>query len=148
MNEAQRESIKRIKTLCLELRLALEELDEGPVPPPPDNVRAIRPEEVELEGVIGRPELKEVNGKQVFTAGLGITEGNVTQWHALECWGEAAIHASTVRKGQVVRVVGVCKQVQYVNDLGILCHKKQIRASLVSPVEYVARPPVGSAASR
>ncbi len=133
------ETIQRLKQLMLEARLLLDELDESPTPPPtePANVVPIRPDEVELEGVIGRPQLKEVNGKTLFTAGLGVTEGNVTQWHSLECWGEAAIRASTIRKGQIVRVVGVAKQVQYVNDQGILCHKKQLKASLICAVEYV-----------
>lgn len=137
MNEAQQAAIKRIKALCLDLRLALEELEEGPIPPPPDNVRSIRPDEVELEGVIGRPMVKEVKGKTLFTAGLGAKEGDVTQWYNLEMWGSFAVAASTIQRGQVVRVVGIPKDVQYVNDQGILCTKRQLIASVICPVEHV-----------
>lgn len=138
-------TIQRLKALMLEARLLLDELDDTPPPPPPDNVVALKPDEVELEGVIGRPQFREVNGKSLFTAGLGVSEGNVTQWSALVAWGSTAEQAASLRRGQLVRVVGKQKQVSYVDSNGVMQQRQELHCSLISPVSHVSEKTVGSA---
>ena len=105
----------------------------------------LKPDEVELEGVIGRPQFREVNGKSLFTAGLGVSEGNVTQWSALVAWGSTAEQAASLRRGQLVRVVGKQKQVSYVDSNGVMQQRQELHCSLISPVSHVSEKTVGSA---
>ncbi len=121
-------TLKHIKDLLLELRLAIDELDT------PTEIIPIKADEVELEGIIGRPEMKEVRGRTVFTAGLGVKEGADTQWYALNAYGNVAADASTLLRGQVVRVLGKSKHVQFVDSYGVLRSKRQLTATLISPV--------------
>lgn len=116
------DAIARIKALCLELRLALEDLDDRPVPPP-TNVVSLKPEGVELRGIIGRPEFKVVKGKSLWTAGLGIQDGQSTYWRSLTAWGSLADAAKSLQRGERVRLFAVPKDEQYVDGNGVLCRK-------------------------
>jgi hypothetical protein len=102
--------------------------------PPPANVVALKPDEVELEGILGRPQLKEVKGRPLFTAGLGIKEGNLTTWLNLEAWGSVAKNADYLLRGDRVRVVGKFKENRYLDSSGVMQVKQQFVASLISPV--------------
>lgn len=124
-------TLARIRSLVAELECLVAEDQPADTPA---NVIPIRDCEVELEGIIGRPELKQVKGKTIFTAGLGVKEGTDTQWYALDAWGNVAVAASTLTRGQVVRVVGKPKEVSYVDSYGVLRNKRQLTVSLIFPV--------------
>jgi single-stranded DNA-binding protein len=102
---------------------------------------------VELEGRIGRPELKEVNGKCLFTAGLGIAEGNDTRWVSITAWGHTAELASTLRRGQIVRVVGKSKDNRYLDSGGVMQVRTELVISAICPVEHVGSAIIPSRAS-
>ncbi len=109
--------------------------DEAQPEAAPANVTPIRHEdEVELEGMIGRPELKEVRGKTLFTAGLRVNQGEGEEWVSLAAWGPTAEAAATIRRGQVVRVVGKPKETSFVDSNGVMRSKRELTASLISPV--------------
>ncbi len=127
------DAIARIKALCLELRLALEELDDSPVPSPA-NITSIKRDEEEYQGMIARPELKVVRGKQLFTAGLKVREGDADVWLNVVGWGQLAEAASTLNRGQIVRVVGKTKESSFVDSNGVVRTKRELTASLISPV--------------
>ncbi len=136
------DAIARIKALCLELRLALEDLDDTPVPPP-TNVVALKPEGVELQGIIGRPEFKVVKGKSLWTAGLGIQDGQSTYWRNLSCWGSLADAAKSLQRGERVRLFAKPRDENYVDGNGVLRRKTSY---IVSWIDMDL--PAGSVASQ
>lgn len=130
------ETRRRVNQLLQEIIDLLEH--EGPPPTEPaSNVTPIRKDdEVELEGVIGRPELKEVRGTTLFTAGLKVTEGERDTWVNLAAWGRTAEAASTITRGMIVRVVGKAKEVDFVDSYGVMRSKRELTASVISPVNH------------
>lgn len=108
-------TLERIKALVLELRLALDELDE-PLP----QVKAESIDESNLTGIVGRPEVKMFGGKARWVAGLGIQDGSTTQWVNLTAWGNVAEAAKTFPRGAHVVVSGVMKKDSYVGNDGVL----------------------------
>ncbi len=137
------DAIARIKALCLELHLALEDLDDSPLPPPIDNITPITAGEVELTGIIGRPEFKVVKGKSLWTAGLGIQDGQSTYWRNLTAWGSLAEEAKSLQRGERVRLFGKPKDENYVDGNGVLRRKTSY---IVSWIDMDL--PVGSAVSQ
>ncbi len=117
------DAIARIKALCLELHLALEDLDDSPLPPPINNITPITAGEVELTGIIGRPEFKVVKGKSLWTAGLGIQDGNTTYWRNLTAWGSLAEEAKSLQRGECVRLFAKPKDETFVDGNGVLRRK-------------------------
>lgn len=116
MNEVQQDALAHIKRLVLELRLALDALDEPLVP----QVKAVSVDETTLTGVIGRPETKAINGTRLFTAGLGIKDGRFTTWTSLEAWGKVADQARELQRGDIVTIKGCVKTKNFVNADGVM----------------------------
>ena len=137
------DAIARIKALCLELHLALEDLDDSPLPPPINNITPITAGEVELTGIIGRPEFKVVKGKSLWTAGLGIQDGNTTYWRNLTAWGSLAEEAKSLQRGERVRLFAKSRDENYVDGNGVLRRKTSY---IVSWIDMDL--PVGSAVSQ
>jgi len=125
------DAIARIKALCLELRLALEDLDDSPLPPPINNITPITAGEVELTGIIGRPQLREVKGKQLWTAGLGIKDGMTTYWRAITAWGHIAVEANAHQRGACVTIIAKPKTERYVGNDGTLQSKTSYTISRI-----------------
>jgi len=125
------DAIARIKALCLELRLALEELDDSPLPPSIDNITLIKRDEVELTGIIGRPQLREVKGKQLWTAGLGIKDGMTTYWRNIIAWGHIAVEANAHQRGACVTIIAKPKTERYVGNDGTLQSKTSYTISRI-----------------
>lgn len=123
--------LRRLRSLAAELCQLLDELED----PPPSNVVALKaPEEIELEGIIGRPQLTVVKGHDLWTAGLGIKNGPTTRWIGLVAWDNLALLAAPLVKGQLVRVVGVSKISRFVNGEGVLTERQELTVSFISPV--------------
>jgi hypothetical protein len=89
-------TVKRVNELLEEIYQLINPVEE------PEPVAAIKalPDEVELEGIVGRPECKTVGGKVRFTAGLGVTEGNITRWVNVVAWNETARLAEDLSRGR------------------------------------------------
>lgn len=111
-----RSTLTRIRALVAEIERLLEQEPSDA----PANVVSIRDGEVELEGVIGRPQYKMFGGKGRWTAGLGVQDGVVTQWINLTAWGSVAEAARRFPKGDRVVVSGVPKNDSYVGNDGVL----------------------------
>ncbi len=112
--------LQRVKALVLELRLALDELDEPLVP----QVKAESVDETKLTGIVGRPEMKVIKGRKLFTAGLGIQQGRFTTWQSIEAWGEVAEQAQELQRGDNVTVKGLERIKSYVNGDGVMKSQK------------------------
>jgi hypothetical protein len=128
-------TLERIKTLLVELRGAIDELDE-PLP----QVKAESVDETKLTGIVGRPEMKVVKGRKLFTAGLGIQEGKFTTWLSLEAWGEVAEQAQELQRGDNVTVKGLERLKTYVNGDGVMKSSKVFTVR-----EFVGETPATSA---
>ncbi len=97
---AHREGLLRIRQLLDELRREIDALENDEAPEPlPANVIPLKGDEQQLTGVIGRPVFRQPNGRSLWTAGLGVSNGTGgTVWHNVQCWGtlaEYAAHTST-----------------------------------------------------
>jgi single-stranded DNA-binding protein len=113
-------------------------VNPAPVEPAeaPANITPIKRDEMELEGVIDRTELKVVRAKSLFTAGLKVNQGEAQEWLSIAAWGPTAEPASTITRGQVVRVVGKTKDVDFVDSNGVMRSKREVTASKISPVSH------------
>lgn len=90
------EALARVKKLLVDLRLAIDELENDQAPePPPANVIPIKGDERTLTGVIGRPVFKQPNGKSLWVAGIGVSNGRGrTDWANAVAWGNLAEYAN------------------------------------------------------
>lgn len=91
----------------------------------PANVTPIRPKEVQLTGIIGRPQFRHVNGKSLWSAGIGVSNGTGgTTWHNVVAWGNLAEYAHQhLHRGELIQVVGREKQESFVGQDGVMRHK-------------------------
>lgn len=120
--------LQRINTLLEELyRLVNDE----PEPDKPKNVTPIKPDEVELTGILGRPNLKLANGKQLFTAGLGVKEEDGLHWYDMQGWGKTAEYAARFARGERVTVTGTLKRNSYLTQDGVMAEREVLRISSI-----------------
>jgi hypothetical protein len=131
-------TLQRIRTLVAELALLLEE-DETPQPERPPNVTPIKADEVELTGIIGRPDFKMVKGKSLWSAGIGTSNGvGQTEWRNILAWGKLAEAAQEIQRGEVITVIARRKEESYVGNDGTLRSKTTFTVNRIVGIDIVS----------
>jgi len=135
---AHQEALRRIKSLLLELRLAIDELENDEPEPPPagasGNIVPFRQtDEVELTGKVGRPAFTTPRGIPLWSAGLGVANGvGQIEWINVQAWRGVAEAAQDIGRGQLVTLTGRFKEESFVGNDGLYRTKRTLIVSHIA----------------
>lgn len=132
-------TLTRIRALVAEIEQLLELEDEPQVDLYVAPIAV--PDEITIQGIIGRPEFTHRKGRPLWTAGVGVNERDETIWYNIAAWNDIAQQARAFGRGQVVQITGSQKTDSYVGQDGTLKAKTTITVRHMSGVASSATTP-------